>query len=240
MKTNSICLSGVATAALLSGFIATTPALAQYDGNPPQYSSPAERAQTQQLNEQNIGGTTQSPAELNGDPARVSASGYGGYDDSQSAPDYQQQQYDQQGQQYRDRREQYLSERDRYDRERNDYRRSMRRYDQIRWDYNFPHPYADDYYDPRLQRLDLVWAPRRQLWNVPVQGRHGMWVGRIREVDRAVDGKLLRIEISLNRRVSVWVRPWNLRFDPDDHVAYTNLSRDDLWNMPGQIRTYPM
>ena len=47
------------------------------------------------------------------------------------------------------------------------------------------------------------------------------------------DGRPARIEIALNRRVSVWVRPGDLRFDPEYRMLYTDLSREDLWNMPG-------
>jgi hypothetical protein len=31
----------------------------------------------------------------------------------------------------------------------------------------------------------------------------------------------------------VWVNPGNLRFDADDHVVFTDLTRDQLWQNPG-------
>ena len=94
MRTNFILLSGAAAIALI-GVASTSPVLAQYAGNPPQYSTPGEQAQTQQLNEQNANGTTESPAQLNGEtqpqynpqnyPNTNSPTGgyYSGYDQSQ-------------------------------------------------------------------------------------------------------------------------------------------------------------
>ena len=50
MRTSFILLSGAAAIALL-GAASTTPVLAQYAGNPPQYSTPAEQAQWDQFAE---------------------------------------------------------------------------------------------------------------------------------------------------------------------------------------------
>lgn len=50
-----------------------TSALAQYAGNPPQYSSPAELARTRALNDHAAGGTCASPAVLNGEISRSAA-----------------------------------------------------------------------------------------------------------------------------------------------------------------------
>ncbi len=57
MKTKSILLNGgaIGDVAGHGSFIACEfLASAQSDMNPPQYSTPAERAETQQLNEQNL------------------------------------------------------------------------------------------------------------------------------------------------------------------------------------------
>jgi hypothetical protein len=51
----------------------------------------------------------------------------------------------------------------------------------------------------------------------------------------------LRVEVALNRRVSVWVDERDLRFDAQNHVLFTNLSRDELWQMPGAtVESGPM
>jgi hypothetical protein len=31
----------------------------------------------------------------------------------------------------------------------------------------------------------------------------------------------------------VWVHPGDLRFDPNQRILYTELSREQLWDMPG-------
>src|ERR1043166_7970574 len=42
-----------------------------------------------------------------------------------------------------------------------------------------------------------------------------------------------RIEVALNRVVSVWVSSGHFRYDPYEHVLFTDLTRDELWDMPG-------
>jgi hypothetical protein len=86
-------LAGAAVCAL-AGALMGTACHAQRYGNGPQYSTPAEQAQTQQLNEQAVSGTTQSPAVLNGEvpsdqsgaygvPNTDQSSGYTGYSSGQ-------------------------------------------------------------------------------------------------------------------------------------------------------------
>ncbi|MGH6876874.1 MAG: hypothetical protein ACREHV_05770, partial [Rhizomicrobium sp.] len=77
MNSKSAVLSGVAAAAIL--IVAGSAALAQstgYDsryGNGPAQSTPAEMQETNQLNQQGINGTTQSPAVLNGESQEENA-----------------------------------------------------------------------------------------------------------------------------------------------------------------------
>ena len=268
MKNNIILLSGVAAIALLG-----TPVLAQYAGNPPQYSTPAEHAQTQQLNEQNLNGTSELPAALNGETqpqyypqnypntsgptygtySQAPAGTYSGYPDNdegqygqgqyQSAPqpDPQQQQYNQQMQQYQDQQQDYQNQRQNYNAQRDRYEHNIRWYDQARWAYDYPRPVVYEYDQPRLMRLDMIAEPSQQLADVPIEGPSGVWVGRIRNVETGPDGRPARIEVALNHRVSVWVSPRSLRFDPHTRVAFTNMTREDLWQMPGAtVESYPM
>jgi hypothetical protein len=279
MRTNIILLSGAAAIALIGA--ANVPAFAQYAGNPPQYSTPAEKAQTQQLNEQNIEGTTQSPSVLNGESqplfpqpngtysgydqngqpivsqdhnANPSGS-YGGYTQSGPAPAYaqgeqdqnagppnaQQQQYDQQMQQYQGQQQDYQNKRSQYEQQKEQYDHNIRWYDQTRWNYEYPHSFAYEYDRPQLTRLYLIAEPSQQLADVPIEGPNGVWVGRIRNVETGPDGRPVRIEVALNRRVSVWISPNRLRFDPTERVAFTNLTREDLWQMPGAtVESSPM
>jgi hypothetical protein len=302
MRMNFILLSGAAAVALL-GAASATPVLAQYAGNPPQYSTPAEQAQTQQLNEQNANGTYQSPAALNGEtqsqynpqnypqtnsprygtysqdtnPAST-YSGYpqpqyqaepvqsqdynanpsgsfGGYsqngpapayaqgeqDQEAAPPDAPQQQYNQQMQQYQQQQNDYQNQRQNYDAQRDRYEHNIRWYDQERWAYAYPSPVVYEYDQPRLMRLDMLAEPSQQLAQVPIEGPNGVWVGRIRNIETGPDGRPARIEVALNRRVSVWVSPRRIRFDPNGRVAFTNLTRQDLWLMPGAtVESNPM
>jgi len=260
MKTKRLALGGAATLALacmvsfmpVPGFAQTS---SQDNGaygsqhNPPQYSSPAEKQQTRALNENSTSGTTQSPASLNGEtppvsppaaappasppaPAPQASNATPGMQFAQNDP---QQQYQQQQQQYQQQQQDYQQKQGQYDDQKSQYDRNVRHYDQARWNYNdYPASFAYHYDDsPHLMRLYLVAEPSQQLANAPVEGPSGAWVGRVRNVESGPDGTPRRIEIALNHRVSVWVEPDNLRFDADDHVVFTNLTRDQLWDSPG-------
>jgi hypothetical protein len=276
MRTNIILLSGAAAIALLG-----TPVFAQYAGNPPQHSTPAEQAQTQQLNEQNIQGTMRSPSVLNGESQPIfpqpngTYSGYdqngqpivsqdnnanpsgsfGGYsqtgpapayaqgeqDQNTAPPDMPQQQYNQQMQQYQGQQQDYQNQRQTYDVQRNHYEHAIRWYDQERWAYAYPSAVVYEYDQPRLMRLDMIAEPSQQLADVPIEGPNGVWVGRIRNVETGPDGRPARIEVALNHRVSVWVSPRSIRFDPRARVGFTNMTREDLWQMPGAtVESNPM
>jgi hypothetical protein len=146
-----------------------------------------------------------------------------------------QQQYQDQQQQYQAQQQQYQNQQQDYKDAQHRYYRDLHEFDQARWNYiDYPHAYAYEYGDSgRLQRLYLIAEPTQQLANAPVEGPSGAFVGRVRNVETAVDGRPSRVEIALNRRVSVWVSAGDLRFDGDDHVVFTDLTRDQLWNMPG-------
>lgn len=219
MKIGNFVLGGVASVALAVGFSA--PGFGQDGGNPPQYSTPAGRAQTQQLNQQSVSGTTASPAALNGE---------GGQPDEPSAVNQQNQQ------QYQAQQAQYHQDMERYRAQHRRYMRDIHHYDEARFYFtDYPHAYPYRYDDARLRRLYLIAEPSQQLYNAPVEGPNGEWVGRVRNVEAGVDGRPLHVEIALNHRVSVWVNPGDLRFDADARIVFTDLTRADLWNMPGDL-----
>jgi hypothetical protein len=144
-------------------------------------------------------------------------------------------------QQYRNQQQDYQNQRDQYENQRDRYERNIRWYDQARWDYVYPSYIAVRFDAPRLMRVDMISEPSQQLADVPIEGPDGRWVGRVRNVETAPDGRPARIVVALNRRVSVWVNPRRLRFDPRERIAFTNLTREDLWNMPGAtVESYPM
>jgi hypothetical protein len=146
-----------------------------------------------------------------------------------------QQQYQQQQQQYQQQRQDYQDKQGRYDDQKRQYDRDVMHYDQAQWNYtDYPAAYNYRYDDnPRLSKLYLIAEPSQQLANAPVEGPSGVWVGRVRNVETGVDGRPSRVEIALNRRVSVWVDPRNLRFDADNRVVFTNMTRAQLWQTPG-------
>jgi len=201
MKTRTYILSGVAALALAGA----APSFAQQahdTGTPndtgPQYSTPAEHAQTEQLNSQ-AGQNAATVDQQNG----------------ANQAQYQQQQ-------------------DQYQQQKAQYERDIHHYDEARYYFtDYPHPYPYRYEGANLRKLYLIADPTHQLANAAVEGPDGQYVGRVRNVETAVDGRPLRVEVALNRRVSVWVIPDDLRFDAEDHVVFTHLSRADLWNMPG-------
>ena len=136
-------------------------------------------------------------------------------------------------QQYQDRMQQYRARQDEYRAQRAQYEHDMRRYDVAAWrfaDYPRPYPYR---YDNRLWRIYLIEDPAHQLAQAPIEGPDGAWVGKVRNVEINPGGQPLRIEVALNRRVSVWVSPGHFRYDPAEHIVYTDLTRDELWNYPG-------
>jgi len=217
MKTRNLIMGGVAALALAGSFAA--PGFAQYSGNPPQVSTPQEKAQTEQLNTQAQGGTTASPAALNGQGGDVNAP---------SAENQARQA------QYQDQQAQYQEDRARYEAQRRHYERNIHRYDEARYYFtDYPHAYPYAYEDAHLTRLYLLPEASQQLANAPVEGPDGNWVGRVRNVEIGMDSRPRRVEVALNQRVSVWVSPGDLRFDPVHKIVYTDLSRADLWNLPG-------
>jgi hypothetical protein len=146
-------LNSATAAAILGGFGLATPVLAQ-GINGPQYSTPAEQAATQRLNEQGMNGTTESPAVLNGEATDSSTrygtdypqapnngapmpGNYSGYQDT-PAPTYQQQRYNEQMQEYQDQQRRYQDQRIRYQMRRDRYERDMDWYDQPPWWYGYP------------------------------------------------------------------------------------------------------
>ena len=227
MKIKSLILAGAGLS--LAAALSAAPSLAQNYGHTPQVSTPAERAETQQLNQQAMEGTTQSPSALNGEPA--------GMETAQADQDQygdQQQQYEDQQQQYQAQQRHYQQQRERYRAQRNQYIRDVRRYDLARYEWtDYPRVYVYHYGGARLTRVYLLADPTHQLANVPIEGPSGRFIGKVRNVETAPDGRPARIEVALNRVVSVWVRPDHFRYDAEERVLFTDLDRDDLWNMPG-------
>ena len=211
MSIKAAILSGVAVAALGTAALAQSSYDGRY-GNGPQQSTPAEMQQTDQLNQQSMNGAASD----------------------QSAQAQDQTQYQNQQQQYNDQMHHYQAQQQRYRYDRERYNANLAAYDLAQYEWSYPAPLAYHYGSGYgLQPLYLLAQPSHQLWQAPVEGPGGRWVGRVRNVEIGPDGRPARVEIALNRRVSVWVHPGDLRFDPDDRIVYTDLTRENLWDMPG-------
>lgn len=167
--------------------------------------------------------------------APSSPQGYGGDNGGAS-----QQQYEGQVQRYGEQQQEYQRQNEQYREESARYRANLRAYDLAMYDWAYPAPIAY-HYDGGLEPLYLVAEPSQQLFQIPVEDPGGRWVGRVRNIDTAPDGRPARVEVALNRRVSVWVQPGDLRYDPYSHVLFTDLSRGQLWQMPGAtVESGPM
>jgi hypothetical protein len=143
--------------------------------------------------------------------------------------------------QYRDRvknyqaqMQQYRDDRANYRTAQNAYAQNLRDYDQAQYAWDYPAPvtyhYSADY---GLRPLNRIAEPSQQLSRAPVEGPNGRWVGRVRNIEIGPAGSPAKIEVALNRRVSVWVSAGHLRFDPQTRILYTDMSRQELWGMPG-------
>ena len=268
-----VLVSTAATAIATAAFAQSAGYDVRYGGGP-QSSTPTEMQQTNELNQQGINGTYQSPAALNGQqpaqnapvtdqspnatapyqpqqmqytqpPRQYTNAPVGdvpqqqqSYDSGQTQYSGPQAQYQSQQDQYQDQMQRYHEQQQDYRYDRARYRQNLRDYDLAQYAWSYPAPLAYHYGEGYgLQPLYLIAEPSRQLWQAPVEGSDGRWVGRVRNVDIGPDGRPFRVEVALNRRVSVWVSPGDLRFDPADGMLYTDLTRGELWSMPGATIT---
>ena len=186
------------TAALLIGTVSATADPAA--GNPyTQNPTPQERAQTQQLNTRASDEAQQSTTAV------------------QTQNDANQVQYQQQQDQYQDDQARYQAQKDRYLDERAEY------------NFDRSHPYAwwhERYGRATLNRFYDI--PRTELIDMRVIRDDGFVLGRIRDVDRAPDGRVTAVRIGFRNAGSVWVKARNLRYDPDDRIVFTDLSYPEI------------
>ncbi|HTW34826.1 MAG TPA: hypothetical protein VMD53_09425 [Rhizomicrobium sp.] len=84
---------------------------------------------------------------------------------------------------------------------------------------------------PDLRRLDRLATPVRVPHGVPVEAPFGVWAGRIRRVD-AVEGRAEWVSIALDQCVTTRLRASSVRYDPALHVAFIDVTRAQLSDMP--------
>jgi hypothetical protein len=208
MKTLALGSAAMALACAM-----TVPVLADPQaGNPYTVNStPAEMQQTQTLNAQAEQAAMQSTDASSANDAQYQA---------------QQDQYARDQQAYQGQLDQYHYDKGRYD-------TWHQRYDAMRW--GDPAPFHVSYTDEKLRRLYLIAEPAHQLAFALVVGPEGTYVGKVRNVDTAVDGRPLRVQIALDDTHAAWVHPGSLRFDAEDHIVVTDLTRADLWRMASNV-----
>jgi len=207
MRIRKSVLSGAAVAALT----VCGAAFAQDNGYK-QDSTPAEKAQTQVLNAEQQQGAVSSDAA-----------------DDAAQQDYLRklQTFEQQQQTYQQQRAHYDNEKARYDANHAVWRH---RYDTAHW--GARSYYGVSYEDSHLVRLSTLADPEYQLAFALVVGPEGNWIGKINDVDSNWGGHPERVQIAISDTRAVWVDPKELRYDLDEHIVVTNLTRDQLRGMP--------
>lgn len=207
MTIRKTILGGAAIAAL----VLYGPAFAQ-DAGMTQNSTPAEKAQTQELNAGQQQDATGSAVT-----------------DAAAKDEYQQklQIFEQQQQTYQQQRAHYDNETARYDANHAVWRH---RYDSAHWGERSY--YGVSYGDSHLVRLSTLADPEHQLAFALVVGPEGNWIGKINDVDSNWGGHPERVQIAISDSRAVWVNPSDLRYDLDEHIVITKLTRGQLAQMP--------
>ena len=196
MKFRNLALSSAAVLAL-------TVAGAWAEGNDPytHNSTPAEQAQTQDLNSQAQG---QATSDTDADAA------------AQQQYQDQQQQYQAEQQHYQDAKAHYNAQQDLYAAQQAEY-----------YDRSHPHAWWHERYDSATLN-HFYDVPRAELIGLRVIREDGFTAGRISDVDRNPDGRVAAVRISLRNGDFAWVKARDLRYDPEDRIVFTDLSIVEL------------
>jgi hypothetical protein len=203
-----LAASGLALSAFLAVPAAAQSSHLDANGMPTDHSTPAEQAQTADLNAQ----VTQS----NGDIAAQD-------NNNQAKYQIEQQQYQQQMQQHQAAQENYQDQKDawreqtaRYEALRERFRAERAAYHRYEWPSRFA--------EWRLKNDASLMNARVQL----ISGDH---VGNVVAVARATDGVVEALEVELDSGKVVWIDSADARFDRSSGQIITNLYASDLRHM---------
>ena len=209
MKFHRMAASGL----VLSAFLAAAPAFAQErvdaNGMPTTHSTPAEQAQTTDLNNQVQSNNQSADAQgATANDAQYQAQQQQYLDQKQQ---YQSQMQQNQAQQERfvDQTAQYENLRDRYAAERHAYHRDL-----------WPGQYRE-----------WVLARDERLIGSRVEITNGDHVGTVEAVARTPAGHVEALRVNLDNDKVVWIDESDIRFDRHEGVVMTNLNRGDLHQM---------
>jgi hypothetical protein len=218
MKFTALAASGLALSFLMGGAFATAvPALAQdrvdANGMPTTHSTPAEQADTADLNSQaaDTAATTNQAAQAQAD---ANTSQYQAqqqqYQDQLRQNQRAQQDYQQKSADYDSQAARYESLRARYAAERAAYHRGLWPDRYARWTID---QYTDDLLGQRVEILD------------------GDRVGTVKDVARYSDNRVEALLVQLDNDKVVWIDRADIRYDRTDGIVMTNLDRADLRQM---------
>lgn len=217
MHMRNHCLATAAGFALALALAA--PALAAEMGpNGPQESTPAEKAQTQKLNEQQQGGTYVNPSVANGQVAPAGGTPSEGVAAAVAQSTSADANYQAQQERYEDQQAQYLAQRDAYEHQRAAYE-WQRRHPSTWWHYRYSNASLDYFY--RLDRPALI--------NASVTDRDGFLIGHISEIVRAPSGRIARVLIMLSPGRGAWVEARNMRYFRGDGLIMVDLTPRQIW-----------
>jgi len=128
-------------------------------------------------------------------------------------------QYDAQQQRYQDQQEQYKDQKAQY-------QNRLARYE---YDRSHPREWWSARYD-HATLLSFYSVPHHDLIGKEVDGRDGLRLGRIRDVERASNGQVERVDVALNDNHAAWVEARHLRYDTDAEVMFTDVPADELYD----------
>jgi len=217
MITCKYVLSGAASLAL--GGLIAAPGFARDDYS--RFSTPVERAQTEDLNRNGVTVVSPTPAEQERyDAARAQ------YEEAQTI--------------YNRQLEEYNAKTRAYDAQRRNYREGVEAsqdraeaYEDARTQYEnevAPPPPVVARFD-RLWTLDRVVDPNSELYNLPVEDIDGFMSGHFRRVEIRASGERMAV-ITLNSLHTISIPAEDVRFDPDRGVVVAEWTSRDLERVP--------
>jgi len=219
MITRKLVLSGAASLAFAAGIIAA-PSFARDAYS--RVSTPAERAQTEDLNRTAFPGTVVSPTGA-----------------EQESYDAARSRYEEAQSNYNRQLEEYNAKTRAYDAQRRNYREGV----------EASQDQADAYEDARTQYQDEVAPPvvavpgnLRELWtvdrvrsselyNLPVEDINGFMTGHFRRVETRFGGEKMAV-ITLNSRRTISIPAEEVRYDPTRGVVIAEWTSRDLDRVP--------
>jgi len=128
--------------------------------------------------------------------------------------------------QYNAQKLRYQAQQEQYRGQKAQYQNRLERYEYDRshpsewWRARYDHATLDSFYS----------VPRHNLIGKEVDERDGLRLGHIRDVERASDGRVERVDVALNFNRATWIDAMNLRYDSSAQVMFTDVPADELYD----------